>query len=125
MYVVTYLIWSRILAFEMSDHRTWCFYHGPVGLMSEELERRYNVPGRDPMDVWMERERLPAFVFRPCIWLDQALTKRRYWPGSGIPQMDVDGMKAPNHPMIRTDWAKNAKGEIMLPSAQSVGYLCR
>ena len=33
--------------------------------------------------------------------------------------------EAPNQAMIRTDWAKNARGEFMLPSAQSVGYLFR
>src|SRR2546426_12083770 len=84
LYVAVFLAWSRSQPWlTTGPGRLWSFYNPPAGLLDlEDIRRHYTIPGRDKMDVWREREKIPGLIFRPCIWVDQLLTDRRYWPTS-------------------------------------------
>jgi uncharacterized protein (DUF433 family) len=60
--------------------RLWSFYRPPMGLVSLELLDKYRQYGRSPLEGWKRLEQLPASIFRPCIWLEELLTNRRYLP---------------------------------------------
>ena len=86
LYSAAFLWWSH----RESDGPVWSFYRPPGGLMSVELAiRLYRhetgtaPPGDpDPRNEWRQRERRLELTFYPCIWLDQRISGREYWPRS-------------------------------------------
>jgi len=72
------------------NSRLWSFYPPPAGLMDLDTAIRVYQhetgtapPGDpDPRDEWRQRERRLELVFYPCIWLDQRISDREYWPRS-------------------------------------------
>jgi hypothetical protein len=77
-YAVTYVAWSGSAM--GNGERLWSFFPPPAGLMPLELKARYARFGPTAWDGWRNLERIPGAVFRPCIVLDEALTRRVYLP---------------------------------------------
>ncbi len=91
-YAATYLVWSHKTTWNLSGNakgKVWTFYRYPAGLMAMETYKRYYMaPGKTPDELWWKRERIPATIFRPLIWLDYRITGRMHYPdqykGPGI-----------------------------------------
>ena len=94
VYTATYLVWSRKTTWNLSStsnakDKVWTFYRYPAGLMAiKTYKRYYTVPGKPWHELWWKRERIPATIFRPLIWLDYRITGRMHYPdqykGPGI-----------------------------------------
>jgi hypothetical protein len=78
LYAGSYALWSRCWAWRSG--RLWSFYQPPAGLVSFELKARYRSPGVTPWEGWQSWEGYPAALFRPFIWVDEALNGSRYLP---------------------------------------------
>jgi len=85
-YAATYLVWSRKTTWTFNPSgnakgKVWTFYRYPAGLFSMETYKGYYVaPGKTPGELWWKRERIPATIFRPLIWLDYRITGRMHYP---------------------------------------------
>ena len=91
-YVAMYCRYSGLHRWLVSGERdVWCLARYPGGLMSIQLALRIYrhvcgqaPPGElSPREEWAIKERRMRKLFYPCLALDQALTDRTYWPGSG------------------------------------------
>ena len=77
LYLAAYLVWTREFAWRSGD--VWSFYPPPAGLMNLTTHR-YRLYGRTRWEGWQRLEKIPATVFRPCLWADETLTGRTYLP---------------------------------------------
>lgn len=84
LYVTIYFVWSRVQA----EGNLWCFYYSQMGDGCRQIDvNDADLMNNRPRYEWdnpMGREKITSLIFRPCIWLDECLGKKRYTAGPSV-----------------------------------------